>query len=91
MSSYSSSCLSFLDLPLIFRLVVSTCRVVSRCLLARYTYWPPEISEDDINRDIDAAIGTRLGKSADFDFIWYENPKMTIPGIYHVQVFWCTK
>lgn len=23
-----------------------------------------------------------------FEFAWYENPKMTIPGVYHVQVFW---
>jgi hypothetical protein len=56
---------------------------------ARYTYWPPEITEDDINNDIETAISLRVGKSADYDFIWYENPKMTIPGIYHVQVFWC--
>lgn len=24
-----------------------------------------------------------------FDFVWYENPKMTVPLVYHVQVFWC--
>lgn len=23
-----------------------------------------------------------------FDFAWYENPKMTVPELYHVQVFW---
>eukprot|EP00697_Spironema_sp_BW2_P000817 gnl/Spiro4/11098_TR5885_c0_g1_i1.p2 gnl/Spiro4/11098_TR5885_c0_g1~~gnl/Spiro4/11098_TR5885_c0_g1_i1.p2 ORF type:complete len:207 (-),score=48.24 gnl/Spiro4/11098_TR5885_c0_g1_i1:102-686(-) len=25
---------------------------------------------------------------APFEFVWYENPKMSIPDIYHVQVFW---
>jgi hypothetical protein len=24
-----------------------------------------------------------------FRFVWYENPKMTVPDVYHVQVFWC--
>jgi len=24
-----------------------------------------------------------------FDFVWYENPKMTVPLVYHLQVFWC--
>ena len=23
-----------------------------------------------------------------FNFVWYENPKMNLPEIYHVQVFW---
>ena len=23
-----------------------------------------------------------------FEFVWYENPKMTVPGLFHVQVFW---
>ena len=27
-------------------------------------------------------------KSDNYSFIWYENPKMTIEDIYHVQVFW---
>ena len=26
-----------------------------------------------------------------FQFAWYENPKMTVPGIYHVQVFWAER
>jgi hypothetical protein len=53
-----------------------------------YTYWPPDITEPEVNEDINHALMTRLGKNTEFEFIWYENPKMTIPGIYHVQVFW---
>lgn len=52
-----------------------------------YTYWPPEITEEEINQDIANAIVKRLGP-CEYEFVWYENPKMTIPGIYHVQVFW---
>ena len=25
-----------------------------------------------------------------FDYCWYENPKQSVPGIYHLQVFWIT-
>ena len=30
----------------------------------------------------------KLLKNKNFEFIWYENPKMSVPDIYHVQVFW---
>mmetsp|Transcript_29726 Transcript_29726/g.60758 ORF Transcript_29726/g.60758 Transcript_29726/m.60758 type:complete len:203 (-) Transcript_29726:176-784(-) len=34
-------------------------------------------------------VGADRGGIGDlFEFVWYENPKMTIPGVFHVQVFW---
>ena len=44
-----------------------------------YTWTRPEDSE------ITSDIANALGKDA--DFVWYENPKMSIPEIFHVQVF----
>ena len=44
-----------------------------------YTWLRPKDCE--ITDDIGKALG------GDVDFIWYENPKMTIPEIFHVQVF----
>ena len=44
-----------------------------------YTWTRPEDSE--ITND----IANSLGKGV--DFVWYENPKMSIPGVFHVQVF----
>lgn len=53
-----------------------------------YSYGPAAgLSEGEINNDIDAELRLHLGHE-EFDFAWYENPKMTIPEIYHVQVFW---
>ena len=40
-----------------------------------------------INQDIYESLFALLGDK-NFEFIWYENPKMTIPEIYHLQVFW---
>lgn len=25
-----------------------------------------------------------------FDYCWYENPKQSVPSVYHIQVFWVT-
>jgi len=49
-----------------------------------YTYQPPE---EEINKDIEEEIGKILGH-ANFQYGWYDNPKKTIPEIFHVQVFW---
>ena len=38
-------------------------------------------SDADITKDIAKSLGR------DDDFIWYENPKMSIPELFHVQVF----
>ncbi len=57
----------------------------------------PPITDDMINIDIQDAIRSLLQGSATdysssttqvFDYCWYENPKQSIPGIYHLQVFW---
>ena len=49
-----------------------------------YTFTP---SDDVINQNIYDEI-FKLLDHKNFQFVWYENPKMNIPGLYHVQVFW---
>ena len=48
-----------------------------------------EIYDDLINKDIYDNI-FKIVKNNNFNFAWYENPKMSIPSkvLYHVQVFW---
>lgn len=41
-----------------------------------------------VTADIRKSIATWLGPSASAEFVWYENPKMSVPDIWHVQVFW---
>ena len=50
-----------------------------------YTYQPKNTEE--INIDIYYKLFQKL-ESNNFEYVWYENPKMTIPEIYHLQVFW---
>ena len=45
------------------------------------------VSEELINQLITSALRD-LTNGDNFDFAWYENPKMTVPAIYHLQVFW---
>lgn len=52
-----------------------------------YTYTPPD---EEITKDIDEAIQEIVGH-ANYKFVWYVNPKMTIPEVFHVQVFWTTE
>jgi hypothetical protein len=47
-------------------------------------------STDRINADINEAL-TQMCEEVEFDFAWYENPAMTVPEFYHVQVFWVRK
>ncbi len=49
-----------------------------------------ELSDDIINMDIYYNI-YKLLLHNNFDFAWYVNPKMSIPEIFHVQVFWINK
>eukprot|EP00286_Rhodomonas_abbreviata_P026844 CAMPEP_0181294494 /NCGR_PEP_ID=MMETSP1101-20121128/3635_1 /TAXON_ID=46948 /ORGANISM="Rhodomonas abbreviata, Strain Caron Lab Isolate" /LENGTH=224 /DNA_ID=CAMNT_0023399165 /DNA_START=87 /DNA_END=758 /DNA_ORIENTATION=+ len=42
----------------------------------------------DITRCIKKDMQARGQKGKDFDFAWYVNPKMTVPQLAHVQVFW---
>lgn len=44
--------------------------------------------DNQITADIDRCIRDIIGGSEDYDFAWYENPKMSVPDFYHVQVFW---
>lgn len=50
-----------------------------------YTY--QDIPDNEINNDIDNSLYELVGHK-NFEFVWYENPKMSVPEIYHVQVFW---
>eukprot|EP00808_Paulinella_micropora_P024906 g73161.t1 len=47
--------------------------------------WIPTAKE--ITQDIGEALYVRL-KHKHFQFCWYQNPKMTVREIFHVQVFW---
>ena len=44
--------------------------------------------ESTINKDIEDALKEELNLSDDYDFVWYENPRMSMPQLYHLQVFW---
>lgn len=52
-----------------------------------YSYFDNTLKEEKINEDIYNQIKL-LVKNNNFDFVWYENPKKTVKGIYHLQVFW---
>lgn len=45
------------------------------------------LSDDIITFDIYNNIYQML-KNNNFNFVWFINPKMSIPDIFHVQVFW---
>jgi len=44
-------------------------------------------SDEEISQDIHVEL-TQIQGSDKFDFAWYVNPNMTIPELFHVQVFW---
>jgi hypothetical protein len=48
------------------------------------------LSEKCVNKRLNETISRMIKDvdSDDYDFAWYENPKMTVPDVYHVQVFW---
>ena len=45
------------------------------------------LGEEQITNDIKNYLNN-LVTDKKYKFVWYENPKMTINDIYHVQVFW---
>ncbi len=45
------------------------------------------ISDSLINENINDSLKAILNHD-NYKYVWYENPKMNIPGIYHLQVFW---
>ena len=47
------------------------------------------ISEKEISNDIFESI-KNITNNEHFHFVWYVNPKMSIPEVFHVQVFWNT-
>ena len=52
-----------------------------------YSIEKNKLSDEKITLDIKNAIYNII-LTDDFHFVWYENPKPSIPDIYHVQVFW---
>ena len=55
-----------------------------------YTCDKNNLIPKEINEDINRSIFNIL-KSDKYNFVWYENPKMSIEDIYHVQVFFIKK
>jgi len=47
-----------------------------------------EYPEEKINHIITIKLTQHLTPNVPFQFVWYKNPKPTIPEFYHVQVFW---
>ena len=50
-----------------------------------YTY--NNITDNEITSDINELLEKLLNHN-NFEFVWYENPKMSIPEVFHLQVFW---
>jgi len=46
-----------------------------------------EFTPEKVTRDVESALRMRL-KHDRFDFVYYCNPKMSVPSIAHYQVFW---
>jgi len=46
-----------------------------------------DLTDEEITKDINNGIYNII-KSDNYSFVWYENPKMTINDVFHVQVFW---
>ena len=55
-----------------------------------YSYYDDSITKEKINEDISNGIKNII-KHNNYDYVWYLNPKMTIPEIFHVQVFWISQ
>ena len=48
-------------------------------------------TNETITQDIDQSISSRINSELEmYDFAWYLNPKLTIPHLFHVHVFWKT-
>jgi hypothetical protein len=70
-----------LTLPTNSQLILKTCGY-------RYVSTNLPVSRGQLCTDVDASIELLIGSHNAYEFAFYENPKMTIPEIYHVQVFW---
>ena len=51
-----------------------------------YTCNKEDLIPKEINRDIHRSIYNIIGTDK-FNFVYYENPKMSVPDIYHLHVF----
>ena len=52
----------------------------TRHFIMWYTFGPDGLPEEQVTKDIAAALAIRV-KHATPEFVWYENPKMTIPTV----------
>jgi len=46
-----------------------------------------DVDKSKINTHIFQCLKEKNGQKK-FEFVWYENPSMSVPEVYHVQVFW---
>ena len=46
-----------------------------------------EYSDECITDIINKKLNT-INTNNNYDFVWYKNPKMSVPKFFHVQVFW---
>ena len=51
---------------------------------------PHSLGDADISATIDRLLSA-IAVNGQFEAVWYENPNMTVPGVFHVQVFWRPK
>lgn len=47
-------------------------------------------SSQQVTEHIQSKILKIIGENVYYDFIWYNNPKMSVPEFFHVHVFWFT-
>ena len=52
-----------------------------------YSNTSSKLDDGTVNTDIHRSIFEIL-QHENFEYVWYENPKMNVPGLYHWQVFW---
>ena len=46
-----------------------------------------DVDKSKINEHIFQCL-KEINKEKKFEFVWYENPSMSVPEVYHVQIFW---
>eukprot|EP00929_Paragymnodinium_shiwhaense_P027117 TRINITY_DN15992_c0_g2_i1.p1 TRINITY_DN15992_c0_g2~~TRINITY_DN15992_c0_g2_i1.p1 ORF type:complete len:210 (+),score=26.63 TRINITY_DN15992_c0_g2_i1:157-786(+) len=48
---------------------------------------PDDVIQEDVLCEL-VKLWSANGCKADIEFIWYRNPAMSVPDVFHVQVFW---
>ena len=46
--------------------------------------------DDHVRSEISHLLSLNSTNDQNFDYCWYENPKQSVPSVYHLQVFWTT-